>query len=261
MRFFKAWLATVVSLSFASLALGQAYFGDGLGASLKDSGSVTNHSTCPGYEFRYLGCFTGDLSYAFRPALYTFADPSYNFPGWDPGSNINNTVLPLYCGNVCRGFGFKYAALSGGLVCSCGFAEPSSGLSVDPTTNCNTPCAADITQNCGGTGFTDVYVDPSFASPAEIASAGANLATYYKYLGCYYKPNYPTGESAISFTNQASQSACLTQCASHGYPMAHMSWNSTTSNLNCYCGQSFGKGAFRVLDSDQQASCSALCDG
>ena len=222
----RAWLAYVASLGLVSLVSGQAFFGDSTGGT-RDTGTITKNVTCPSQIYRYLGCFTGDLSYAFRPQFYTKADPTLNYPGWDPGSIINNTVVPLYCSNVCRGFGYRYAALFNGLTCSCGFSEPSSGLSTS-TLNCNSECGGDITRTCGGSGATDVYADPSFAGPSSLTGDGATLATRYTYLGCFYKPNYPTMDSAVMVTNQASQAACLSHCSSNGYPMAHMSYNTLT---------------------------------
>ncbi len=92
-------------------------------------------------------------------------------------------------------------------------------------TSCTHYCSDDDFQTCGGSD-TDVYADPSYADPAALASAGAaGLTPYYKYLGCYYSPNFITANAMVAESCQPDVGTCYGHCATNGFPFAAAIWN------------------------------------
>jgi hypothetical protein len=207
--------------SLAAFSNAQAFFGG-------DQDAV-----CPAeYSFVDLGCFSGNLNTlvpgytfaAFTPSTYVPGNPATTFPGFDPGSNYNNTVTPQNCVTACRGFGYRTAALFNG-GCSCGYEVPSNVPTTLTPGTCDFECSGDSTQTCGGGSSTQVYTDPSFADPAALAAAGTALGSYSQYLGCFYVSNsFPTEDGTRSSTVQPDIATCLQTCAGLGYPLAMASY-------------------------------------
>ena len=207
-------------LSWLALVEGQGYFGG-------------DQSVCGAdNDFRYLGCFLGDLTgsgstYFYPPGQYVPGnDPSLAYPGFDPGSNFDNTKTPYGCQIACRGHNFPFAAMNNG-ACYCGLTAPTVGAGTD----CNQECTADADQTCGGVD-TDVYVDPSYADPTDIAAAvsGNTLKNYYEYLGCYNFIGFNTQNTGVAKSCQVDVSTCHEYCAAQGYPFAAAIWNDDTVN-------------------------------
>ncbi len=214
-RAFRAG-AVLAVVGLAALANGQGYFGG--------DETVCHASN----NYKYLGCFPGNIAggssnYPFSPGAYVPGqDPSAAFPGWDPGSHYNNTVAPYTCQKACRGHGFKYIALNNG-VCYCGMLPPTIAAT---GTHCDHYCGADESQTCGGGSDTEIYVDPSFADPNAITTAGAaTMRSYYQYLGCYYSPAFNTQNTNVANTCQLTTDACYEHCAAAGYPPGTAIWN------------------------------------
>lgn len=216
MRIRAGQVALAVAASRWSVVNAQAFYGS-LDAEL---------SACGSDNFISLGCFpnfdanAGTL-FSFTPHGYNIADPSFSFPGWDPGDTLNNTETPLDCARVCRGFGFKFSSMLDNS-CHCGTQLPA-GYSASGTAVCNVPCQGDEAQTCGGTTDAQVYVDPTYANDTQVPVTNSNptLAAFYKYLGCYNDPNgFPTNDTRASAT-VADIATCLDLCAGLGYPLAH----------------------------------------
>ncbi|KAK3365199.1 WSC domain-containing protein [Lasiosphaeria ovina] len=211
-------------------------------------GTVQNEiASCGSDNFIYLGCYADFLNQAgtnffrFNPQAYNSGDPSRSFPDWDPGSNYNNTMSPVGCARVCRGFGFKYAAVRDNN-CNCGLQLPAA-LVPGLDTFCNVPCAGNSLLTCGGGNYAQVYVDPTFASPlyTPITTLNATLSNYYKYLGCYSISNgFPTQDTRAQQTF-TSIDDCFSTCAALGYPLVFGSPQGF-----CTCGTSFGYPSYRV---------------
>ncbi|KAJ9155741.1 hypothetical protein NKR23_g2021 [Pleurostoma richardsiae] len=244
--------AVLAAAGFADLVLSQGYYGG-------------DQTDCP--TARYLGCFQGDLTsnIPFAPLPYTSGNPSYNYPDFSLDVMYNNTVTPLTCFTVCRGHGFAYSYMNSGN-CHCGMLSPYYFDAVLGG-NCTAPCGADSTQTCGGfdDAGTDVYADPSFADPVELdtiidTSASLELlASQYKYLGCFYLPNFPTADSNAGLVPFADSEQCFEHCASLGYPLADGVYDSESSSVLCTCGQEFGYGSYQVKLSDASGRCQASC--
>ena len=63
---------------------------------------------------------------------------------WSASNNSDTACL-----RACDASGFSFAGTENGNECYCGTTPPDSSL-LQPSTDCNTPCAADGTQTCGG---------------------------------------------------------------------------------------------------------------
>ncbi|KAI1322976.1 hypothetical protein F5Y16DRAFT_412949 [Xylariaceae sp. FL0255] len=218
----RKWGFLIASAAFLGVANAQGYFYDSF--------------TCAkSQNFQELGCysttsnpFTYDIQNGF-----VGSDPSRSFAPYNiGGDNINATVTPHYCVAACRAHGFKYAALYN-RVCSCGTALGSLTRSTDqspcyaqPDPN---PCPGDAAENCGqpsGGGYARIFVDPSFEPETSLASAGySTVASSYGYLGCFAKPNLPSDDPQHS-SSQADAATCLEQCATYGFPLAYMYYDS-----------------------------------
>lgn len=179
---------------------------------------------CGSDNFISLGCFGNFILNAgtlfnFAPGAFNPQNPSSSFPDFDPGSRFNSTVTPLSCARVCRGFGYKFAAVRNNL-CSCGIQLPA-GYLASTNSVCNLPCNGDQAQTCGGTVDAQVYVDPTFADNALVPVTNSNpgLANYYRHLGCYNSPaGFPTQDIRASAL-VANIDVCFNLCAGMGYPL------------------------------------------
>ncbi|KXX74355.1 WSC domain-containing protein 1 [Madurella mycetomatis] len=182
---------------------------------------------CEGDTFVYLGCFSDFEANAgeffnFKPQAFitSLSDPSMTFPGWDPGSPFNNTVTPLSCARVCRGFGYKYTSLRDNS-CECATQMPL-GYAADATAVCDRECYGDSAQTCGGSTDAQVYLDPSFADNAEITpDSDPAVAEFYRYVGCYYAPTgLPTTDDR-AYQLVEDIDTCFALCAGMAYPLVY----------------------------------------
>ncbi|KAK3394014.1 hypothetical protein B0H63DRAFT_32257 [Podospora didyma] len=172
--------AFVVVAALLSVVNAQAYFG-----------TVADElAECGSNNFVYLGCYpnflvnAGNTYFQFAPQNYDASNPSRSFPVWDRGTNYNNTMAPLNCAQVCRGYGYHYTALKDN--CNCGLQLPT-GLTTVADSFCTSQCHGNSLVSCGNGNYAQVYVDPTFADPDSVPISISNptLALRYKYLGCY----------------------------------------------------------------------------
>jgi hypothetical protein len=127
----------------------------------------------------------------------------------------------LNCARVCRGFGYKFAALRDNS-CTCGIQRPT-GYSASASAVCDVQCDGDAAQTCGGGTDAQIYVDPTFAANEEvtITDSNAEIAAHYQHLGCYHAPNgFPTGDDGANVL-VADIDTCFNLCAGLGYPLVH----------------------------------------
>lgn len=66
-------------------------------------------------------------------------------------------MTPLNCARVCRGYGYKFAALRDN-TCTCGIQLPT-GYEPSGSALCNRLCNGDNTQTCGGLLDAQILVD------------------------------------------------------------------------------------------------------
>ncbi|KAK3310842.1 WSC domain-containing protein [Chaetomium strumarium] len=212
----RAGQVVLAGVALLGAVHGQAYYGS-VHAELE---------ACDGDNFVRLGCFGGFADaardyFTFRPQGFDEVKPSHSFPGYDPGSALNNTVTPLDCARACRGFGYKFAALVSA-TCTCGTQLPD-GLSDGGT--CDVPCPGDARQTCGGAEDAVVMVDPTYAASDQVPPSPSNptVAAYYQYLGCFnldMRHEFPIEDQRATQLVQDID-ACFNLCAGMGYPLVH----------------------------------------
>jgi hypothetical protein len=202
------------------------------------SSPPSQEAQCAGEGFVYAGCFaTGGTQITaftpFSPAAVDLAAvplPDRSYWGYNFGGSIyDNTVTPLNCARVCRGYGFRVTALRNNN-CYCGTQLPDP---IGSPTDCLTPCLGDFGQTCGGGGdATQYYYDSSFAAPTlQSGVANPTVARSYLYLGCYRigagvtgtDPLFIPEDTRLPFgltSTEATAEACFNRCAGYGYPLA-----------------------------------------
>ncbi|KAK8122556.1 WSC domain-containing protein, partial [Apiospora sp. TS-2023a] len=206
-------------------------------------------------DHKYLGCVATNVQpFGYNPTNPD-GDPSRSYFGYAASGHVNSTVTPKGCVRACRGHGFKYAAMFD-RGCRCGTDITGLNPTADetPCTTGTRPCAGDGRENCGSSGGARIYVDPSFQDSALIL----NKVSGYGVLGCFYKPNLPTGLTVVSEKVVGTAADCLTFCAASSYPLAYMAKNA--AQINCKCGQDFGVGS-RTHDDTTDQFCQNKCDG
>jgi len=187
---------------------------------------------CAADNFVSLGCFTA-LPATFFPFTLVDYSPAATTSNVYPGfslttNNYDNSLTPVNCARVCRGFGFKYTALQNN-VCFCGTQVPFGTIGTPSLSACNLPCGGDSAQTCGGALAAQIYVDPTFAEASQVPSElGFNppLALRYRFLGCYRVGTgpainllpFPSADTRFSGTT-ATADACFNLCAALGYPL------------------------------------------
>ena len=206
----------IAAAGLLGLVNGQAYFG-----TYQDT--ITK---CQAANFVDLGCYSDFLTVAgdffpFSPQGFTPADPSRSFNGWDPGSTWDSTETPIDCARTCRAYGYKYSAMRDNN-CNCGLQLPAAAIPDADNLLCNVPCDGDNTQMCGGAENAQVYLDTSFAAPAEVPVIDRNteMGALYKHLGCYASQGLNTMDTRARPV-VADIETCFETCAGLGYPLVY----------------------------------------
>ncbi len=248
------WGGALALLCFATQAFAQGSAG----------GSQASCSAAQ--SFVYQGCYDdtnngAHVGFTFQLSSNTSSEKYY------PGFTGNVTVD--ICKLACRGHGWKLAAPYSGTECFCGAEFPSpnppssgstsggvgspSGSNPGTRTSesqCNSPCAGNSSQICGGSIATSLYFDPSFTNDTAVDGDPSN----YNYLGCYNNvnpgPMYVSIETTSTF-------ACVKYCAALGYPYsARSGFDSQTTSNTCGCGTEIQSG-LQIPEN----SCAYYCNG
>ena len=214
----------------------------------------------------YQGCYD-DTSNGAHAGFTWLLSASPSSEKYYPG--FTGSVTVDICTQACRGHGFKSALLYHGTDCYCStkFPNPgppasgstSGGVGSPPGSNpggqtsqsqCNSACAGNSSQICGGTTASSLYIDPSFTNN----TAAAGEASNYQYLGCYNNVNPGPMYVSIETTSTV---ACIQYCAALGYPFASRSGtDSQTTVTTCGCGTEIQSG-LEIAESN----CNLSCDG
>ncbi|KAK8103736.1 uncharacterized protein PG998_010769 [Apiospora kogelbergensis] len=218
-----------------------------------------------GLNQQYLGCFTVTQEpFQFNPqnpiaqpaaGQPQVGDPSRSYIHWDQGDLVNITITPAYCTEVCRAHGFQYTAMyDEGCRCGSNLNRLTSTTPDGTEDACNTvPCKGDRRDYCGTRTGARIYRDPSYKQASTIADRVLN----YGVMGCFYKPNLPSGAAEQTSTNVVSPALCLAFCGNGAYPLAYMARNGD-GTIACNCGSDFGVESHEALDA-QSGVCGKSC--
>ncbi|RFU73805.1 wsc domain-containing, partial [Trichoderma arundinaceum] len=201
------------------------------------------------------------------------------FPqGWQPygcwvdgvNGRILNTQLPddadltlESCAQSCSSKGYTIAGAEYSKQCFCGNNIVNGGVKATAATQCNTPCAGDSSEICGGGGRMSII---SKGPPTVQAPPGpVQIVGNWTYQGCY-QDNVNQKRTFFwqnIFANTMTPKQCLDRCAAFGYMAAGLEYGQ-----ECYCGDPQNiktSGAQKMPESDCGVPCpgdgSAICGG
>jgi len=155
----------------------------------------------------YNGCYTDDANRALDIFMGSRPD-----------------MTPQVCQSLCRGH--HYAGVQYYSECYCGDAV---GYDLRPDSECNTPCAGDASQNCGGGWRNSIYYVPD-------------------YVGCYSDDANRALPIFKGSTPDMTPQKCEALCV--GYNYAGVQYHD-----ECYCGNTLGY----ALRPDSE--CNTACAG
>ncbi len=136
------------------------------------------------------------------------------------------------CASICRQKGFKYAAAQNGNQCFCGNSYGKHGKA----TNCDTKCAGNSNEICGGSWANSLYelILPGVTGSGDRDLSGVTGIGVGK--GCY-KDNEDRDLTGYSFWDgQMNLQLCADRCRQKGFKYA-----AAQNGNQCFCGNSFGK--------------------
>ncbi|RYP78808.1 hypothetical protein DL770_006817 [Monosporascus sp. CRB-9-2] len=244
---------------------------------------------CAGDEWNF--CGNGNrLSVYLRdgataPELPDPSDPEQppgEFPeGWtDQGcwqDGPNGRIMATYrapdnpnltqesCAQLCFDRGYRISGTEYHRECFCSNAIFNGGTRQPDESRCNTPCAGDSGQMCGGAGYLKIFSDgtPTIFAPPAPQEGGLNGT--WTYQGCFEDNinGQRTLPWALYFPETNSAEVCLGRCAEFGYPVAGMEYGE-----ECFCGDPvnlFESGSTQRPESECNIVCSgnssAICGG
>ncbi|KAI4143192.1 MAG: hypothetical protein L6R39_004670 [Caloplaca ligustica] len=235
------WSGILALLGWAATAIAQGNAG----------GDQT--ATCSAAQnYTYVGCYDdtqngGKANFPFL--LSTVAGNLKSYPGYTSSANLTIDV----CATACRGHGHRYAGLyrttTGGLG---GYAGTNPGGRV-ANSFCGTPCPANSSQTCGGTGYLQVHQDPTV--PVDTSPPTLGAAGNYLYFGCITGAN---GGTSFMNIKTPSTISCQNYCGLLGYAYSirnNLDSVGTTTN-NCGCGPELPAG-LQVAET----TCNRYCNG
>ncbi|CAE7192970.1 hypothetical protein P3342_009322 [Pyrenophora teres f. teres] len=186
-----------------------------------------------------------------------------------PGFRIVNYQQPddqamtiASCATKCAAAGYQIAAMEYSYQCFCDNAVRMGGKPASSESDCNTKCAGDQSQTCGGPNRMSIW---SSQEPLKVIQAPKPVANVdgWEYQGCI--TDNVNGQSVFPWkiVNQTGNSPqwCLSKCQAFGYMAGGMEYGE-----ECYCGDLDGiekTGSKVAPESDCNTACSgdpeALC--
>ncbi|RYF49565.1 MAG: hypothetical protein EOO38_07610, partial [Cytophagaceae bacterium] len=180
-----------------------------------------------------------------------------------PGFRIMNFQQPdeqsmtvASCASKCAAAGYEIAGMEYSYQCFCDNIVRMGGSLASSDSECNTNCAGNAAQKCGGPSRLSIY---SSQTPLKIIQAPKPVQNVsdWKYQGCI--TDNVAGQKVFPWqlVNQTGNSPewCLSKCQQFGYMAAGMEYGE-----ECYCGDLDGiekVGAEAVAESE----CSTACPG
>ncbi|PPQ96884.1 hypothetical protein CVT26_005864 [Gymnopilus dilepis] len=159
------------------------------------------------------------------------------------------------CTAFCASGGYAYAGVEYYRV-NCDNTIESPGAPIDEST-CNTPCAGDFNEICGGAGGLSVYQDTALPPPPPPPPAAEikQTAGVFEFVGCFEDGVNGAARSLQTQLNIQTQSvtaeSCTAACKAAGYVLAGLEYGQ-----ECWC-DSYMPLAISTPNSD----CNMPCTG
>ncbi|ROW05808.1 hypothetical protein VMCG_05123 [Cytospora schulzeri] len=153
----------------------------------------------------------------------------HHVEGWK-----DNRSTPARCREGCDAEGYGLAALERGQECWCGNTIMDNAYPVS-TEKCNSPCAGDENQICGGYGYMSLYARNGFNFTIGVSPRVTPRGLFR--VGCYTDPTaigrqMPVQPEGCQYEPERLRTAvgCMDDCASIGYKYAGLQ-----NGRECWC--------------------------
>jgi len=169
----------------------------------------------------------------------------------------NNGMTVENCINYCIEGNYTLAGIEYSTQCFCGDVMVN-GAAQAPASSCSMACGGNSAEICGGPNALSVYTSTGSVTVDPIPTIQkTDLPGSWAYQGCITDNNngvrvFPY---EMDWTTNNTVDACLTQCASYGYPAAGLEYGE-----QCFCGDIddvANNGGTTVADSE----CNIVCSG
>ncbi|KAI4215353.1 MAG: hypothetical protein LQ351_002253 [Letrouitia transgressa] len=136
------------------------------------------------------------------------------------------------CVQACITAGYIVAGAEYSHECFCGNGIANGGKLAASEAECNTNCAGDNTQKCGGGNRLSIYSRGALAVVDPPGPQKTGLPGSWTYQGCITEgPAKRVWKYQIINQNGNTATSCLSQCQKFGYQAAGLEYGS-----ECYCG-------------------------
>ncbi|GAB1606542.1 uncharacterized protein LOC115209445 [Argonauta hians] len=178
------------------------------------------------------------------------------FPDNDPPRALNGRqryvttkVTLQLCFNHCSGY--KYAGLQNSMECYCGNSYDRYGSLPADQWKCNSPCAGNASDICGGIMHNSVYQRENYAEESTTLKG--------IYLGCW-QDSLPkrTLQGSVLTSDSMTIDQCLTFCRNNDYVYAGLQFG-----MQCYCGNHYRSRQLPEINCNERCTgdASAFCGG
>ncbi|KUI55061.1 Putative fungistatic metabolite [Cytospora mali] len=148
---------------------------------------------------------------------------------------VNDCATPQKCRAGCDAEGYGLAAVEHGQECWCGNTIVDKAYPV-PKEKCDSPCAGDANQTCGGYGYMNLYARNGFnftiGGPSKTPPEGLIEVSCFNDTDAYERllPYQPVG---CQYQPERLRTAvgCMDDCSSLGYKYAGLQ-----NGRECWCG-------------------------
>ncbi|KAG7108844.1 WSC domain-containing protein like [Verticillium longisporum] len=169
----------------------------------------------------------------------------------------DNALTLQKCAKNCFGLGYTVAGAEYYQQCFCGNSIINNGVKASSDSQCNTPCAGDSTQMCGGGDRMTIISDgpPRVRGPPSPQLSGFNGD--WTYQGCLqsFVGTTRTFFWQNFFPGTMTANECLDRCGEFGYMAAGLEYGE-----ECYCGDPANIDAIGTVFRPE-SECNILCAG
>ncbi|PNH62600.1 hypothetical protein VD0002_g5514 [Verticillium dahliae] len=169
----------------------------------------------------------------------------------------DNALTLQKCAKNCFDLGYTVAGAEYYQQCFCGNSIINNGVKASSDSQCNTPCAGDSTQMCGGGDRMTIISDgpPRVRGPPSPQLSGFNGD--WTYQGCLqsFVGTTRTFFWQNFFPGTMTANECLDRCGEFGYMAAGLEYGE-----ECYCGDPANIDAIGTVFRPE-SECNILCAG
>ncbi|CAO1612543.1 unnamed protein product [Parajaminaea phylloscopi] len=147
------------------------------------------------------------------------------------GYTVAGNMTQEYCANLCGDKDYRYAGIEYGQECMCSNDAPT----VTAGATCDSKCAGDSTQSCGGSWALTVLENQNILGNPTTPNGNVQLGPSYSSKGCFGDNVNARGRTLrdYSFTDAAmTVEKCAAGCSAKGLAYSGVEYGS-----ECHCGK------------------------